>query len=26
VPPQPASQQKIEAVLESLGLLAGVRV
>jgi 4-hydroxy-tetrahydrodipicolinate synthase len=25
VPPQPASQQKIEAVLESLGLLAGVR-
>ena len=26
VAPQPASQQKIEAVLESLGLLAGVRV
>lgn len=26
VPPQAASQQKIEAVLESLGLLAGVRV
>jgi len=26
VPPQPASQQKIEAVLESLGLLSGVRV
>jgi 4-hydroxy-tetrahydrodipicolinate synthase len=26
VPPQPASQQKIESVLESLGLLAGVRV
>ncbi len=26
VPPQPASQQKIEAVLESLGMLAGVRV
>jgi 4-hydroxy-tetrahydrodipicolinate synthase len=26
VPPQPASQQKIEAVLESLGLLAGVGV
>ncbi len=26
VPPQPASQQKIEAVLEGLGLLAGVRV
>jgi 4-hydroxy-tetrahydrodipicolinate synthase len=25
VPPQPASGQKIEAVLESLGLLAGVR-
>ncbi|HMF78264.1 MAG TPA: 4-hydroxy-tetrahydrodipicolinate synthase [Bryobacteraceae bacterium] len=26
VVPQPASQQKIEAVLESLGMLAGVRV
>lgn len=26
VPPQAASQEKIEAVLESLGLLAGVRV
>ncbi|MGA8027250.1 MAG: 4-hydroxy-tetrahydrodipicolinate synthase [Bryobacteraceae bacterium] len=26
VPPQPASQQKIESVLESLGLLSGVRV
>jgi 4-hydroxy-tetrahydrodipicolinate synthase len=26
VPPQPASQQRIEGVLESLGLLAGVRV
>ena len=26
VAPQPASQQKIEAMLESLGLLAGVRV
>ena len=26
VPPQPASQEKIEAVLESLGLLSGVRV
>ena len=26
VPPQPASQQKIEAVLETLGLLSGVRV
>ncbi|MBV9158107.1 MAG: 4-hydroxy-tetrahydrodipicolinate synthase [Acidobacteriaceae bacterium] len=26
VPPQPASQQKIEAILESLGLLSGVRV
>ncbi len=26
VPPQPASEQKIEAVLESLALLAGVRV
>jgi len=26
VAPQPASQQKIEAILESLGLLAGVRV
>lgn len=26
VPPQPAAQQKIEDVLESLGLLAGVRV
>jgi 4-hydroxy-tetrahydrodipicolinate synthase len=26
VPPQPASQQKIEAVLESLGMLSGVRV
>lgn len=26
VPPQPASQQKIETVLESLGLLSGVRV
>lgn len=26
VPPQSASQEKIEAVLESLGLLAGVRV
>ncbi len=26
VPPQQASQQKIEAVLESLGLLSGVRV
>jgi hypothetical protein len=26
VAPQPASQQKIEGVLESLGLLAGVRV
>ncbi len=26
VPPQPASQQKIEAVLESLGLLSGVRI
>ncbi len=26
VPPQPESQQKIESVLESLGLLAGVRV
>jgi 4-hydroxy-tetrahydrodipicolinate synthase len=25
VSPQPASQQKIEAVLETLGLLAGVR-
>jgi 4-hydroxy-tetrahydrodipicolinate synthase len=26
VPPQPASQQKIETVLESLGMLSGVRV
>ncbi|MFL6354065.1 MAG: 4-hydroxy-tetrahydrodipicolinate synthase [Bryobacteraceae bacterium] len=26
VPPQPASQQKIETVLEGLGLLSGVRV
>ena len=26
VPPQPVSQEKIETVLESLGLLAGVRV
>lgn len=26
VPPQPASQQKIETVLETLGLLSGVRV
>ena len=26
VPPQPASQQKIDAVLESLGLLSGVHV
>lgn len=26
VPPQPASQQRIEKVLESLGLLSGVRV
>lgn len=26
VPPHPASQQKIDAVLESLGLLSGVRV
>lgn len=26
VPPQPASQQKIESVLEPLGLLSGVRV
>ncbi len=26
VPPQPASQQKIEALLESLGMLSGVRV
>jgi 4-hydroxy-tetrahydrodipicolinate synthase len=24
--PQPASQEKIEAVLESLGMLSGVRV
>jgi hypothetical protein len=26
VPPSPASQEKIEHVLESLGLLSGVRV
>jgi 4-hydroxy-tetrahydrodipicolinate synthase len=26
VPPQPASQAKIEAVLESVGLVSGVRV
>jgi 4-hydroxy-tetrahydrodipicolinate synthase len=26
VPPQPASQAKIEGILEQLGLLAGVRL